>query len=309
MTTAGRARSTFVISLTPFTEQGDLDEHGLRAHLRRLGDAGIGVYLAGSGSGEGYTLSRDERRRIFAAGVDELSGRVPVRAMGVEPRTAAEVVELAEDAVAAGLEATQIYSLDLGHGYVPTPDEMATYLRTVLEHAPGDLVVSTHQSVGYHYPPALVADLVGDHDRIVGVNVTSHDLGYVADVIAAVDGRVDVHVGGPMHALSALALGAQGYLSSEGNLAPRLCVSLIDAYARGDHDEAARVYAVIMRLFGATQRLGGIVGAKAALQSLGAAGGWPRPPRLPVSADRAQPLVELITTLGLDQSEAIVPPP
>ena len=82
-----------MVSLTPFTETGALDEPGLRAHLRRLGAAGIGVYLAGSGSGEGYTLTRDERRRVFDVGVEELGGQVPVRAMGVEPRTAAEVVE------------------------------------------------------------------------------------------------------------------------------------------------------------------------------------------------------------------------
>jgi 4-hydroxy-tetrahydrodipicolinate synthase len=307
MTTSGRQRSTFVISLTPFTEGGDLDEPGLRAHLRRLGASGIGVYLAGSGSGEGYTLSRDERRRIFDIGVDELSGRVPVRAMGVEPRNAAETIELAEDAVAAGLDATQVYSLDLGHGYVPTPDEMTGYLRAVLEHAPGDLVISTHQSVGYHYPPALIAELVGEHARIVGVNVTNNDLDYVAEVIGTVDRRVDVHVGGPMHALRALALGAQGYLSSEGNLAPRLCVSLIDRYDHDDHDGAARAHNTIMQLFAATQRLGGVVGAKAALQSFGAAGGWPRLPRLPVTAERARPLVELITELGLDRSEGIGP--
>ncbi len=305
MITAARTRSTFVVSLTPFTEAGDLDAAGLRAHLRRLGAAGIGVYLAGSGSGEGYTLSRDERRRIFDIGVEELGGTVPVRAMGVEPRTAAEAVVLAQDAVAAGLDATQIYSLDLGHGYVPTPDEMTTYLRTVLDHAPGDLVVSTHQSVGYHYPPALIGELVDGHDRIIGVNVTNDDLGYLADIVAAVDARADVHVGGPMHALRALELGAQGYLSSEGNLAPRLCVSLVERFDAVDFDTSSRAHASIMQLFAATQALGGIVGAKAALAAFGAAGGWPRPPRLPVSTERARPLVELMAALGLDRSEAL----
>jgi 4-hydroxy-tetrahydrodipicolinate synthase len=305
MTTTARARSTFVVSLTPFTEVGDLDEAGLRAHLGRLGAAGIGVYLAGSGSGEGYTISRDERRRIFEIAVEELGGRVPARAMGVEPRTAAEAIVLAEDAVVAGLDATQIYSLDLGHGYVPTADEMTTYLRTVLDHAPGDLVVSTHQSVGYHYPPALIGELLDGYERIVGVNVTNNDLTYVDDVIAAVCGRADVHVGGPMHALHALARGAQGYLSSEGNLAPRLCVALVERYDAADFEAAARAHSSIMQLFAATQALGGIVGAKAALAAYGAAGGWPRRPRLPVTAEQARPLVELIATLGLDRSEAL----
>jgi 4-hydroxy-tetrahydrodipicolinate synthase len=300
-----RPPSTFVVSLTPFTRAGALDEPGLRAHLQRLGAAGIGVYLAGSGSGEGYTLSRDERGRVFAIGVEELGGTVPVRAMGVEPRSAAEVVALAEDAVAAGLDATQVYSLDLGHGYVPTGDEMTTYLRTVLDEAPGNLVLSTHHSVGYHYPPDRIGELVSAYPSVIGVNVTHPELTYVAEVLAAIDGRADVHVGGPVHALGALALGAQGYLSSEGNLAPRLCVSLIERFVAGDRDAAAGIHAQILQVFEATQALGGIVGAKAALQLLGAAGGWPRPPRLPVDAERARSLVDVLQELGLDRSEGL----
>jgi len=297
--------TTFVISLTPFTDVGTLDEPALRAHLRRLGESGIGVYLAGSGSGEGYTLTRDERRRVFDIGAEALSGQVPVRAMGVEPRTAEEVITLAEDAVAAGLDATQVYSLDLGHGYLPTADELRGYLRAVLDAAPGDLVLSTHQSVGYHYEPALLSELVGEYPRIVGVNVTHRDLVYVAQVLDAIDGRVAVHVGGPVHALGAMALGARGYLSSEGNLAPRLCVQLVECVEAGDHDGAARVHARIMQVFEATQALGGIVGTKAALRALGAPGGWPRPPRLPVSADRAQALIDVLVALGLDRSEGL----
>jgi len=215
------------------------------------------------------------------------------------------VITFAEDAVAAGVEATQLYSLDLGHGYLPTADEQRTYLRTVLDHAPGDLVVSTHQSVGYHYEPALLDELLTEYPRVVGVNVTHRDLVYVSEVLDAVDGRVDVHVGGPMHALGATALGATGYLSSEGNLAPRLCVSLIDCIDRGNHDAATRVHREIMDIHEATQALGGIVGAKAALRLLGAPGGWPRPPRLPVAPERAQTLVDVLVRLGVADGEGL----
>jgi 4-hydroxy-tetrahydrodipicolinate synthase len=297
--------STFVVSLTPFTADGAVDEDGLRRHLRRLGAAGIGVYLAGSGSGEGYTLDRNERRRVFEIGAEELSGTVPVRAMGVEPRTADEMIVLAADAETAGLDAVQVYSLDMGHGYAPTVAEMSHYLFTVLDAVTGPVVLSTHQSVGYHYPAALVGELLTRYDHIAGVNVTHSDLSEVAAVIAAVDGRADVHVGGPMHALSALALGASGYLSSEGNLVPRLCVALIARHDAGDLAGTEDAYARIMRIFRATQALGGIVGAKAALELLGAPGGAPRPPRLAVGAAEAADLADLLATLAPDDRAAM----
>jgi 4-hydroxy-tetrahydrodipicolinate synthase len=215
------------------------------------------------------------------------------------------VVELAEDALGAGVEATQVYSLDLGHGYLPTADEQRTYLRTVLDRAPGDLVVSTHQSVGYHYEPTLLDEVLADYPRVVGVNVTHRDLVYVAEVVDAVGGRVDVHVGGPMHALGATALGATGYLSSEGNLAPRLCVSVLEHLDSGDRDGAAHLHGQVMEIHVVTQALGGIVGTKAALRLLGAPGGWPRPPRLPVAPERAQALVDVLVRLGVADDEGL----
>src|SRR5262249_55577903 len=120
-------------------------------------------------------------------------------------------------------------------------------------------------------------------------------------------GRADVHVGGPMQALSCLALGGQGYLSSEGNLVPRLCVSLIDAHVRRDHDAALAAYASIMRIFTATRRLGGIVATKAALALLGLPGGAPRPPRLAVDDATNAAIARMLDELdvraleGLDQ--------
>ena len=54
------APSTLVISLTPFDEHDRLDVEAFRSHLRRMRDAGIGVYVGGGGSGEGYTLTPAE---------------------------------------------------------------------------------------------------------------------------------------------------------------------------------------------------------------------------------------------------------
>jgi 4-hydroxy-tetrahydrodipicolinate synthase len=303
-----RRPSTYVISITPFTADGALDEDGLRVHLRRLADAGIGVYLGGSGSGEGYTLTRAELARVLAIGAEELRGRVPVRAMGVEPRSARDLVELARVAKDAGVEAMQLYSLDMGHGNRPGPAELERYLTDVLDAVELPMVLSSHQAAGYYLPSELVAHLLDRYDTIVGVHCTNHDLTYVAEVVDAVDGRVDVHVGGPMHALSCLALGGQGYLSSEGNLAPRLCVSVVDAYARGDLDAMHAAYGRLMRLFAQTRRLGGIPATKAALTLLGLPGGPPRPPRLPLATEDLPRVAAMLETLDIPGVEGLSAP-
>lgn len=295
--------STFVISITPFAEDGSFDEVATRGHLRRLAASGIGVYLGGGGSGEGYALDAEETRRLLEIGIEELTGKVPVRAMGTEPRSSAEMIAFVHMVEEIGVEATQIYSLDQGHGHRPNPDEIFGYFDEVFSAIHLPAVLSTHQSVGYQVPVPMLVDFADRFDHLIGVNVTHQDLGYLTAIIDALGDRLEIHVGGPHLGLTALALGANGYLSSEGNLAPNLCVGVIEAYRQNDALRLAALFGKVLRLSGAFYGAGGIRATKAVLNALGLPGGYPRPPQLPVSADRVPGLVEAVETLGIAEIE------
>jgi 4-hydroxy-tetrahydrodipicolinate synthase len=297
--------STYVVGITPFAADASLDEAALRAHLQRLAAAGVGVYLGGSGSGEAYTLDAYEARRVLEIGVEALRGRVPVRAMGVEPRSAREMIAYARVAADVGVDALQVYSLDVGHGNRPRSDELRRYLSDVLDAVTLPVVLSSHFSVGYALPPDLVAELVDEHDGIIGIHCSHDDLTVLVALLDAVGDRIEVHVGGPMHALSCLALGGHGFLSSEGNLAPRLCVSVVDAYARGDFAACQGAYARLLRLHAGLRRLGGIAATKYALELLGLPGGTVRPPRLAVDGDRRAAVAALVDALDLRAVEGL----
>lgn len=298
-----RASSTHVISITPFDEDGRVDEPALRAHLRRMAAAGVGVYLGGGGSGEGFTLSPEEARFVLEIGADEIGGQVPVRSMGIEPRTATQMIEYVEMSRQAGVDAAQIYSLEPGHGHRPSPAEVEAYLTEVVDSTTFPCVISTHQSVGYRIDVALLADLVARHDHVIGVNCSHQDVGYLAALVDALDGRADVHVGGPLQALTALALGAQGFLSSEANLAPVLCSTVIAAHRAGDLEEAFGAFGVLARLSGRLYGNGGIRATKAVLNRLGLPGGIVRAPQLLADDATVDRLVAWITEQGLPATE------
>ena len=289
----------YVVSITPFSPEGSLDEAGLRAHLRRMGDAGIGVYVGGGGSGEGYTLSAAEHRRVAEIAIDELRGRVPVRAMGVEPRTAAEMVDYVAAVTAAGVDAAQIYSLDVGHAHRPSEAAVETYLTEVLERTEIPAVISTHQSVGYKVPVTLLARLVERFDVVTGVTCSHQDLGYLAEIVDAVGERVEVHVGGPYQALAAWALGADGFLSSEANLAPRLVASVAECRRAGDANGMLAAFGTLLRLATLLHGHGGILATKAVLGRFGLPGGVPRKPHLPVGDELAAALATAAEKLGV----------
>jgi 4-hydroxy-tetrahydrodipicolinate synthase len=305
----GTRTSAFVISITPFDRSGALDEGALREHLRRMADAGIGVYLGGGGSGEGFTLSAAEAWRVLEIGVEELKGKVPVRSMGVEPRTAAEMVRFARMAKSVGVDATQIYSLDQGHGHRPTGAELETYLLDILGEVDLPVILSSHQSVGYALPVDMLAELVERFDQIIGINSSHADLAYLASIVDAMGGRVDVHVGGPVQTLTALSLGAQGFLTSEGNLAPKLCMSVLHHYDAGDAHAMTDSFGRLVRLSHSLYTNGGIRATKAVLNDLGLPGGYPRKPQLPVSPETVTQVRDAVDRLGVADVEGWQRPP
>jgi 4-hydroxy-tetrahydrodipicolinate synthase len=308
MTAASTA--TYVISLTPFDGAGKTDFSAFRQHLGRMRSAGIGVYVGGGGSGEAHALALDEIAAIAATAAEELRGKVPVRAMGREPRTAAAMIEWANALRDTGVEALQIYSLDAGHGYRPNALEQEAYFRNVLDAIDFPVVLSTHQYNGYLLSADLFNRLLTDYPHVVGINATTPDVRYLAELIETIDGRAELHVGGPTNALTAMSFGATGFLTSEANVAPGLVRAIIDSFTANDLHGMFANYLRFMRLYSLNSRFGSITAIKACLDVLGLpGGGFIRRPRFAVSEpDRdsiRRSLYELNLTdreLGKDQA-------
>jgi 4-hydroxy-tetrahydrodipicolinate synthase len=282
-----RPLSTFVISITPFDDEERIDATAFREHCRWLAAGHMGTYVVGGGSGEAYTLTTAETAQCLQIAVEELKGKVPVRAMGTEPRTSLQMIEFGRLVAEHGLDAMQVYSLDMGHGFAPEDNELERYFSDVLSAIEVPAIISTHYSVGYFVPIPLLVRLVERFPHLIGINCTSPDISYVIRLIDALDPKIELHVGGPMQAMTALALGATGYLSSEANVAPRLCNAVVDRFAVGDLAGASDAYWRLMHLFTCLMSHGGTKATKAAMGLLGLPGGITRRPRLPLVNDTA----------------------
>ena len=296
--------------VTPFDEHGRLDEGGLRTLAGRQVDAGVGLALGTASPGEGHSLSPEETERLFTVARETAAGRVPVIAMGAEPRNAGEVLRVVRIAQAAGLDAMQLYSVDIGHGNYPTDEELERYFRTVLDELTIPARLSSHQAIGYTIPLPVVARLLEDYPGIEAVHCTA-DLTYLRRLLEVTRGRAEVLVGGPHQVLSALAFGGAGYLDSTcALLAPRLCASVIDHYRAGRLEEAIRAYAKVMEIAGINRWAGIRRSAggtarlnKAALAVLGLPGSHLRPPYLPLDEEEHQWIADALKAMAIPELE------
>ena len=236
------------MSMTPFGPDGALDEDALRAHLGRLVDAGIGAFMVSPGSGEGYALSHSETRRVCEIAVEECQGRVPALANLREGRTAAEVIELGREAVAAGVELIQVYNVDRSHNYVPTEREQEAYFREILEAidhpislAPGSPALATGSP-----SPELLARLCADYPQIKSFHLGTDTMAYLVRARDVIPEGVEIWVG-MANAFQALAMGGSAIMAMEPNIIPRTCKWLVEAYAAGDLEQANQTMRDIRR--------------------------------------------------------------
>ncbi len=276
--------STFCCTVTLFDEHLQLDETASRAHFTRVADAGVGLYVGGSSPGEGYSMTAAEIDRLLRIAVETAGGRVPVRAMGVEPRDADEMCTFLKMAAKTGVDACQIYSLDVGHGWKPGPRELERYFRAALEAVSIPCIISSHSFMGYNVPIEMLERLAKEYDHLIGVNLTTPDILHLTEAVARLRPRLEIHVGGPMHTITGLALGANGYLSSEAAIAPQLVQDVINHYAAGRYEDAFKAYSAVMALMWAVSTMPGasVRRVKAAMRLLGRGGTYPRGPYMPI---------------------------
>jgi 4-hydroxy-tetrahydrodipicolinate synthase len=296
-------RTTHVISITTFDEQGNLDEDAYRLHLRRLRDAGVGVYVGGSSPGEGYSLSRGELETVYRIAREELKARVSVRAMGVEPRSAAQMLDIADLVAAADLDGMQIYSLDIGHGGAPVAAEIERYLQTVLDKVTMSVTLSSHQSGGYVIPLDVLGRILRTYNQISGVHITTPDIIYLVNVLKLVeslDHKVEVHTGGTIQAVTGMALGTTGFLSAEGNICPKLCASVIQHFVAGEYEQLFAAFRRLLPLLPINLRYGcSVRGFKTCMKVLGLPGWHLRAPLLAVDESQERDVEALLAAQGI----------
>jgi dihydrodipicolinate synthase/N-acetylneuraminate lyase len=303
----------YCISQTPFTADLQIDEPALRGHLRRLIAARNGIYVGSPGAGEGHSLTLGEYRRLFDIAVDEVAGRVPLHCNPREARSAAAMLSVALQAVAAGVDVIQLYQLDGGHGMVPTVREQEAYWKELLDAVEHPVAISLYGHSPYSASVPFIVALCARYEQIVAINVMSGQKTHAS--FMELRDRLPDHValnGSQGNLVQLLALGAVGFLGQENNLVPNLCQAIADGYEAGDMPTVARSAQMLQRLSSViatfSESSGSARGIKMGLKALGLGNGAIRPPYQMPSDERIEALGTAIHEIGAWDLETSLQP-
>jgi 4-hydroxy-tetrahydrodipicolinate synthase len=253
--------SVIVALLTPFDDDGRLDEAALGGHVDYLVEAGVDGLMPCGTTGESALLSDDELAEVVRTTCAAAAGRVPVLAHTGRPGTG-PTLALARRAVADGASAV---SAVVPYYYSASGEQIRAHYATLVEGLDDTPVY------GYTIPerthnelePELLGALISD--GLAGLKDTTKSIDRHRQFVAAAreaDGPFDILMGSTSLVLEALRSGASGAVLAAANLWPELCGKLVSAAREGREDEAERLQQELTALEADVHRDGTIPGLK-----------------------------------------------
>ena len=272
--------------VTPFTEDGDVDERALADLVGWLEDRGVDFLVPCGSTSEAELLTAEERRRVTETVVDAAS--VPILA-GTGSPGYRETERATAAAAAAGADAALVVT---PFYYPHDQAALADYYRDVAEAASIPIYLySVPTFTDVRLEPDTAAELAG-HPNVAGMKDSAGDVGsFVRLVRTTADADFDPIVGNGGVFSQALAAGATGGILALANVAPEVAAAINDA---GDPETARRLNAAVVELNHAVTSAFGIPGLKYAMRQRGAPAGYARSPHRPPDPEARERLDSLV---------------
>jgi 4-hydroxy-tetrahydrodipicolinate synthase len=265
--------------VTPMREDGAVD-YGRAVDLAKaLADSGSdGLVVAGS-TGEGITLTAEEKVELWAEVRAALAPGITVIA-GATNSSTAESISLSREAERVGCDGLL---LTVPAYNKPTQEGLVRHFTAIAD-------ATSLPGVLYNVPSRSALNMTAEttlrlarHSRIVGVKEASADLAQIGRIIAGAPAGFHVWSGNDSDTLAVMAMGGYGVVSVASHLAGKQIKALVEACVTGSIAQAAALHHQLTPLVDVLFIESNPIPVKYALRAAGFEVGAPRLPLLTAS--------------------------
>ena len=263
--------------VTHFDERLDFSERPYREHIAWMLEHGPAALFAAGGTGEFFSLTLDEYRKVVSAAVVQAAGSVPVLAgCGYGTRTAIEFARAAEEVGADGLLLFPPYLVNA------EPGGIVAHARTLCNATRLGVIFYNRDNAVLN--EAALAKLCDACPNLVGFKDGHGDIELMTRICARLGDRL-VYIGGlptaETFALPYLEIGVTTYSSAIFNFLPRFALAFYAAVRRRDREAVLALLRdfVLPYIAIRSRRKGYAVSiVKASMKAVGLSAGPVRPP-------------------------------
>ncbi len=309
MNTSSRFRGVGTALVTPFRNDGSLDE----AVLERLVDwqvsEGVNFLVPCGTTGENPALTQDEQQRVVEIVVRRAKGRVPVLA-GAGSNSTQHAIELAEMVIDLGadgvLTITPYYNK-------PTPDGLRRHFGLQAEAIEKKrsgfpmIMYNVPGRTGVNMTAVTTLQIARDVPNVIGIKEASGNMEQILTIVRDRPKGFLVLSGDDAWTLPLMAVGGDGIISVASNEIPRLMRQMTGAALEGDIAAARAIHTRILPLMTGNFLESNPIPVKAAMKMMGILpSDFVRSPLAPLSEANRKKLEAILRECNLSASAAKV---
>jgi 4-hydroxy-tetrahydrodipicolinate synthase len=282
--------------VTPFHQDGSLDEQALRNLVSWQIESGIDFLVPCGTTGETPTLSHDEWLRVIDITIETAAGRVPIVAGATSNSTSDAVAKAQELNARAGVDGILTAS---PYYNKPTQEGQFQHFKAIAEAVSKPVILyNVPGRTAANLEPSTVARLA-EIPNIAGVKEASGNLTQVAEICAAARPDFSVLSGDDAAVLPVISLGGVGLISVASNEIPAEMTAIIRATLNNDWESARQVFRKYLPLMQANFIESSPMPVKAVLAMMGKIEEAYRLPMVAVRRDTRSKLQKIAGELGL----------
>ena len=282
--------------VTPFHQDGSLDEPALRNLVSWQIESGIDFLVPCGTTGETPTLTHDEWLRVIDVTIEVAAGRVPIVAGASSNSTHDAVAKVQELASRPGVDAILTAS---PYYNKPTQEGQYQHFKAIAESVNKPIVL-------YNVPGRTAANIepvtvvrLAEIPNIVALKEASGNLGQIAEICGAVRPDFAVLSGDDALTLPVIAVGGVGIISVASNEIPREMAEMTRAALNGDWTTARQLLRKYLALMQANFIESSPMPVKAVLAMMGRIEEAYRLPMVPMRRDTRSKLQKIASEAGL----------
>ena len=293
MTEIGRLITAMV---TPFDDKGAVDYDQAKRLAKALLDSGSdGLVITGT-TGEGPTLSAEEKIRLYA-GVKEAIGSRGAVIAGTTDNDTAKSIELSAEAEAAGADALL---LTVPAYNKPPQEGLYQHFKAIAESTSLPCVlynVTSRTSLNMTDETTIRLSHI---DNIVGVKEAGSDLNQITRIIDGAGDGFRVWSGNDDETFSIMATGGYGVVSVLSHLVGSQIKQMMGYLLEGDVEKAAAEHRRLLPLFKVMFIVSNPIPLKYSLNHVGFNVGPMRLPLVPPDDKSAEKIRDVLSNYDID---------
>jgi 4-hydroxy-tetrahydrodipicolinate synthase len=289
-------QGTGVALVTPFNTDGSVDYNGLKNLINHLVDGGIDYLVSLGTTGETATMTKDEKKKVWAYTAEINNNRLPLVA-GIGGNNTLAVAEDIKSFDTTGYSA--ILSVSPYYNK-PTQEGIYQHYKYLAEISPLDLILyNVPGRTGSNMSPETTCRLAHDFKNIIATKEASGSFDQFNQIMRDKPADFLLISGDDPITLPMIALGASGLISVIGNALPKQLSDMVRQCLAGDFNGANPAHLSLLEFTRLAFAEGNPAGVKAALKHLGICGDAVRLPLVKASSSLEKSIVAEIEKLSV----------